>query len=95
MAFLYTPAEAPSQQEAEDAFFSGTLDEFSDDSLTVTREVLGNPPERRAFRITSQTKLEGKLAEGVRVTVKFRAAEDTFVAETIIVRDAFKPKKKP
>lgn len=94
MAFLYTPAAAFSQQEDEDTFFSGTVDEFTDETVTVTREVLGNPPEHRTFTITALTKVEGKLGEGVRVTVKFRATEDTFLAEAITVRDPLKPKKK-
>lgn len=83
------------QQEEDDTFFSGTVDEFTHESVVVTREVLGNPPEHRTFVITSQTKMEGKLAEGVRVTVKFRVTDDGFTADAIIVRELLKPKKKP
>ena len=86
---------APVVQEDDDTFFSGTVDELAADSVVVSREVLGNPPEHRTFAITAQTKVEGKLAEGARVTVKFRSIDDGFLAETIIVREPLKPKKKP
>lgn len=94
VALLAAPFERPSAQEDEDTFFSGTLDEFTTESAVVTREVLGNKPERRSFAITAQTKVEGKLAEGARVTIKFRTSGDGLIAETIIVRDPLKPKKK-
>ena len=86
---------APEPQEDGDTFFSGTVDEVADDRTTVTREVLGKASEHRTFVINPQTKIEGKLIEGARVTVKFRAAEDGMIAETIIVRVPAKSKKKP
>ena len=94
MAFLATPAATPFAQEEDDTFFSGTVDEFTAESVTVTRELLGNPAEHRTFAITAKTKVEGRLAEGARVTVKFRATDSGMMAETIIVRDLSKPKKK-
>ena len=86
---------APALQEEDETFFSGTLEEFTAESAVVTREVLGNRPERRTFVVTPQTKIEGKLAEGARVTVKFRAVDEAMIAETIIVREPLRPKKKP
>ena len=94
LALFQLPTSAAFAQDQDDTFFSGTLDEFTHESATVTREVLGNAPERRTFVITAQTKIEGKLADGARVTVKFRQADDTMIAETIIVREPLKPKKK-
>ena len=81
-------------QDDDDTFFSGSVDEVTPESLTVTREVLGNPAEHRTFTINALTKVEGKLAEGVRVTVKFRNSDDGLVAEKIIVREPLKTKKK-
>jgi len=80
--------------DEDNTFFSGNVDEVTPESITVTREVLSNPAEHRTFAINAQTTVEGKLAEGVRVTVKFRNSDDGFVAETIIVRDPLKTKKK-
>lgn len=94
LALFQLPASAAFAQDEDDTFFSGTLDEFTHESATVTREVLGNAPERRTFVINAQTKIEGKLTDGARVTVKFRQADDTMIAETIIVREPLKPKKK-
>jgi len=95
VVYLATPAGAfQPQQDEDDTFFSGTVDEFTSESITVTREVLGNPAEHKTFTINAQTTVEGKLAEGARVTVKFHATDDGVVAETIIVRDLSKLKKK-
>jgi hypothetical protein len=87
-------AQQQQQQDEDDTFFSGTLDEVTSESILVTREVLGNPAEHKTFALTAQTRVEGKLAEGARVTVKFRVTDDGAVAETIIVRDLSKLKKK-
>ena len=94
IAFLASPP-ALLQQEDDDTFFSGTLDEVTPESIAVKRDVPGSPPERRTFTINAQTKVEGKLAEGARVTVKFRIVDEGSLAETIIVRDPPKGKKKP
>ena len=70
LALFQLPASAAFAQDEDDTFFSGTLDEFTHESATVTREVLGNAPERRTFVITAQTKIEGKLTDGARVTTR-------------------------
>lgn len=80
-------------QDEDETFFSGNVDEVTAESLTVTREILGNPAEHRTFAINAQTKVEGKLAEGVRVTVKFHTSDDVLVAETITVHLPIKKKK--
>ena len=77
-----------------ETIYSGTVETLTAEKLTVSREVLGNPPEYMSFVLTPQTKVEGKLQEGVRVTVKFRPSDDGPVAETVIVREAPRPKKK-
>ena len=91
-AFMAAPL--PAAQDEDETFFSGNADEVTAESITVTREVLSNPPEHRTFSINAQTKVEGKLAEGSRVTVKFHNSDDGgFIAETIIVREPLKKKK--
>ena len=87
------PAAGPLAQDEDEAFFSGNADEVTAESITVTREILGNPPERRTFSINAQTKVEGTLIEGARVTVKFHSTDNGLVAETIIVREPLKKKK--
>jgi hypothetical protein len=52
----------------------------------VNRAVLGKPPEERAFLITSETKVEGKLRVNARVTVGYRTSEEGDIATRIIVR---------
>jgi hypothetical protein len=77
-----------------DTIYSGTVETLTAEKLTVSREILGNPPEYMSFILTPQTKVEGKLQEGVRVTVKFRPSDDGPIAETVIVREQARPRKK-
>ena len=70
-----------------DDIFSGTVTKLTADSVTVVRKVPGHAAVTRDFVRDEQTKVEGKLRERVRVTVRFKAGEDTgFVAVYIIVR---------
>jgi hypothetical protein len=66
--------------------------EFTTEKITVSRIVLGKT-EKRVFRITPDTKCEGKLKARVRVTVRYVAAEDGETAELIIVRSQQKKTK--
>ena len=69
-----------------DTFFSGNVVEMAADHVTVSRAVLGKPAENRAFKITSATKVEGKMKNKSRVTVRYAASEEGDVAVSIIVR---------
>jgi hypothetical protein len=80
-----------SQSGRPDAFFSGTVVDYSTDRLTVSRTILGRPAEQRSFVITSDTKIEGKLSDKSRVTVRYRVTEDGDVAVSVLVRG--RPKK--
>ena len=79
---LWRPLSA---QEKEETFFAGTVVEFNSDKVTVSRVVLGKQ-EKRVFRITPDTKCEGKLKAKVRVTIRYVDTEDGETAELIIVR---------
>lgn len=81
-----TKAQNPPATEPADAFFSGTVTEFSGDHVSVNRTVLGKNSETRTFAITPETTIEGKLRVKARVTVRF--VEDRAVH--IIVRSAQK-----
>jgi hypothetical protein len=75
------PAGEPSYE-----FVSGTIADLPSGRIVVNRAVIGKPPENRTFLITGETKVEGKLKEGVRVTVGFKPSEEGDVAVRIIVR---------
>jgi hypothetical protein len=102
--FLFFCAGAPAQEPPPDAQkpptpqtapksdnYAGTVVDFGPDKITVAKT-----KEQRTFRITPETKIEGKLKSKVRVTVRFYAstAEDGgYTATRIIVRTAVpKPK---
>src|ERR1019366_6853205 len=69
------------------AIFSGMVTAFSTDSLTVSRHLLGYPTVTRTFRLTDETRVEGRLRSSVRVTVRYPTIENgAFAALHIIVR---------
>lgn len=93
---LGSPAAVPLQAQEPDAaaqktspeqIFSGTITKLTEASITVVRKVLGHQPVTREFTRDGATKVEGKLRERARVTVRYQANEDGgFVAAHIIVR---------
>jgi predicted acyltransferase (DUF342 family) len=91
-ALATTAQQTPAEQKKPDTFFAGTISEVSQEKISVSRTVLGKI-EHRAFRITPETKVEGKLRAKVRVTVRYVTAEDGDVATQIVVRPV-EPKKK-
>jgi len=82
-------AQDPPEKKAEEAkpetFFAGTVVETTADQITVSRVVLGKT-EKRVFRVTPDTKCEGKLKPKVRVTIRYVTSEEGETAELIIVR---------
>ena len=79
--------QAPKKAAASADIFSGTVTKLTADSVTVVRKVLGQDAVTREFARDTQTKVEGKLRNKVRVTVRYKAGEDGgFVAVYIVVR---------
>lgn len=74
------PAPNPSR-----TFFAGIVTESSAEQITVGRTVRGRA-ESRTFRLTPDTKIEGMLAEKVRVTVRYITDDDGDAAILIVVR---------
>ncbi len=92
---LITPAPVllipvAAQQEtapAADGFFSGNVVEMAPDHVIVSRTTLGKPPVKRTFALTADTKVEGKMKNKSRVTVRYQSGEDGDVAVSILVRE--------
>lgn len=80
------------EQKKPDTFFAGTVTEWNAEKISVSRKVSGKA-ESRTFRITTDTKVEGKQKLKVRVTVRYVADEDGERATLIVVRTA-QPKPK-
>jgi hypothetical protein len=85
MARPQDPVEKKADDPKPDTFFAGTVTEFTAERITVSRVNLGKT-EKRSFRVTPDTKCEGKLKAKVRVTVKYVVTDDGETAELIIVR---------
>jgi hypothetical protein len=89
-AGLARQQETPDTRPA-DTFFAGTVVEYSPEKIIVSR-VLQAKTDKREFRITPETKIEGKLRLNVRVTVRYISDEDGDTAILIIVRPPQKKK---
>ena len=83
---------APEPEPQADSFFSGFVAEYSSAKITVSRVVLGRRAEKRTFLITAETKVEGKIKNKARVTVRFASNDDGDVATAILVRTGQKNK---
>jgi len=86
-----TRAQDAAQQKKPDTFFAGIVTECTPERISVSRSVSGKQ-EKRTFRITTSTKVEGKLQTKVRVTVQYTNDEDGNTATRIVVRNT-PPKK--
>ena len=65
-------------QRPRSDFFSGVVTAFSSDQITVVRTVPHKTSETRTFAIHMETRVEGKLALKVRVTVRYVRGEVVF-----------------
>ena len=81
-----------SEQAILNQFFAGIVVENTTEQLTVAR-VVQSKNESRSFRITPQTKVEGRLAPKARVTVRYVTNDDGDLATLVIVRPEAKGKK--
>jgi len=76
--------EVESKPAAEN-FFAGTVTVCTAGKITVSRIVLGKT-EKRDFKLTADTKVEGKLKTNVRVTVRYESGDDADIATLIVIR---------
>lgn len=83
--------DQPPTTEPDHEFVSGAVTDLSPGRIVVNRAVIGKPPEDRTFLMTADTKVEGTLKVGVRVTVGFTSSEEGDVAVRIIVRSKDSP----
>src|SRR5579862_8882423 len=90
-------AQAAQQESSDskkaDAFFAGIVMVYNPEQITISRAVLGKT-EKRSFRLTSETRVEGKLRMRVRVTVRYFTDDEEGDTATLIVVRAPQTKKK-
>lgn len=92
-ALFTQPSVRAQESEPRLEFFSGNVSELPEGKIVVSRSLLGKEGEKRTFRMTADTKVEGKLKLKARVTVGFTNSDDGEVALQIIVRDKDNRKK--
>jgi hypothetical protein len=94
VALTPLPADETNTSKTADTFFAGTVSQSSSETIIVGRTVRGQA-ESRTFRLTPHTKIEGKLALRVRVTVRYITDDDGDTATLIVVRGAAPVPKPP
>lgn len=87
------PQENSAPRSEAETFYSGTVADLSAEKVTVSRTILGKPAEQRTFLITPETKVEGAMKTGARVTVRYTAGDQGDVALSILVRNDKQDKK--
>ena len=87
-AQAWAAVSAVSEDVMPDEFYSGSVQEFTETSVTVSRSLPGKSPEMRVFVMDAETKVEGKLKKLARVTVGYHTHEGQDVAWRIIVRES-------
>ncbi len=96
LSLIARPQDATEKKTEEpkpETFFAGTVIELTPEKITVLKDALGKK-EKRVFRVTPDTKCEGKLKAKVRVTVRYVPSDDGETAELIIVRSQQKKTQK-
>jgi hypothetical protein len=86
-------AGAPAPAPKPDAFYSGSVVESTETSVVVSKTVLGKK-ERRTFVMTTDTKIEGRLRAGSRVTVRYATGDNGDTCILIVVRSGGAAAKK-
>ena len=87
-------ADETGTTKVADTFFAGTVSQYSAETIIVGRTVRGKA-ESRTFIVTPQTKIDGRLALKVRVTVRYFTDDDGDTATLIVVRGSAPPAPKP
>ena len=83
---LLVGVQTPEMKPGEGTELLGELKELVENlEITVTRTVRGQA-ESRSFRVTAQTKVDGKLQKSVRVTVGFITDDNGDTATLVVVR---------
>src|SRR5215831_40548 len=83
---------ALAQDSDDPSTFTGTVVERTSDHIKVSR-VLQGKTETRVFKMTADTKVEGRLRTGERANVRYTAGADGDVATLVIVRETGNKKK--
>jgi hypothetical protein len=87
-------ADETNTSKTADTFFAGTVSQSTSETIIVGRTVRGQA-ESRTFRLTPHTKIEGKLALRVRVTVRYITDDEGDTATLIVVRGSAPSAPKP
>lgn len=94
VASLSAPGQDPPAPEDDTGFVSGAVVDLPSGRIVVSRTIIGKPAENRTFLRTEETKVEGTLRVGARVTVGFKETPEGEVAMRVIVRGAAAAPKK-
>ena len=88
MPQAHEPAQEPHRDEEGlgYSFFAGTVEEFSEDEITVRRTLVSRAPEVRHFIRNVETKVTGVLEKRTRVVVAYTTEDNYDIAWRVLVR---------
>ena len=83
--------DTTTQTSTKAQFFSGTVTTLDNEHITVSRSLVGKPPETRTFVIKPTTKVAKSVKTKTKVTVRYEHLEDDGdVALEIQLRSAWR-----
>jgi hypothetical protein len=81
-----TNTAPPTPPPPRPQFFAGTVTAITADQITVSRTIVGHPPDTRTFQITSKTKLNRTICKpDAKVTVRYQRLPQGNVALQVLV----------
>jgi hypothetical protein len=69
-------ADPNTQSSTKPQFFSGTVTTLDKEHITVSRALVGKPPETRTFAIKPTTKVAKSVKAKTKVTVRYQHEEE-------------------
>jgi len=67
-------------------FFSGRIEDYCAESITLSRTLASREPVVRTFSINGETSVRGDLRRGVRASVNYVVTDGSYIARRILVR---------
>lgn len=81
-----TPTAPPPAAPPRPQFFAGTVTAITDKQITVSRTLVGHPPDTRIFQLTPKTKLNRNSCKvNTKVTVRYQHLPEGDVALQVLV----------
>jgi hypothetical protein len=86
---------APPTPPPRPQFFAGTITAINNEQITISRTLVGHPPDTRSFHLTSKTKMnKASCKVNTKVTVRYQRLPEGDIALQVLLHPGNKPPAK-